>query len=159
MNRLIEKFTTNRKILIFSGLGLLALVLIGVSTILLGKSLTSGTGKALEETNFATKPNPLITKDDKDGDGISNAIDKFPDDHDNDGVSDSKDTDNDNDGVPDSQDSSPNDYDNDGVNDEQDSDDDNDGVPDSQDSTPQGEGSSGSDDGSSGSSGSSDGGT
>lgn len=130
MNRLIAKIADNRKILIFSGIGLLILSVIVISTILLGESMSSGTKKALKETASATKANPLITKNDKDGDGISNNVDKFPYDHDNDGVLDAEDSDHDNDGIKNASDSLPYDHDNDGLQDAVDPDSDNDGIPD-----------------------------
>lgn len=70
-------------------------------------------------------------KVDTDQDGIADARDAKPNDHDNDGVIDSLDDDDDNDGIADKNDKKKFDHDNDGTKDAKDNDDDNDGIADS----------------------------
>ena len=72
-------------------------------------------------------------KIDTDQDGIADARDAKLNDHDNDGIKDSKDNDDDNDGIADKDDKKKFDHDNDGIKDKKDNDDDNDGIADKDD--------------------------
>ena len=88
---------------------------------------------------------PAVAVTDRDGDGVPDALDAFPDDpaewadFDGDGIGDRADPDDDNDGLADVQDAFPNnptewvDTDGDGIGNNADPDDDNDGIPDDQD--------------------------
>ncbi len=86
----------------------------------------------------------LVSLPDRDGDGVADAVDAFPDDpnesrdNDNDGIGDNADTDDDNDEVSDTDDAFPfdaseqKDNDNDGIGDNADTDDDNDSLADAE---------------------------
>ena len=100
---------------------------------LVGASTTKIAAKMIKDDNLTTLKDAKV---DDDQDGIADVRDTKPNDHDNDGIKDSKDTDDDNDGILDASDANPFDFDNDGINDKADTDDDNDGIADTSDTKP-----------------------
>ena len=122
-----------------------------IQTLLASEAKDTGTKTSTENlTNgqIVTEVIPAVVNTDKDGDGVLNSEDAFPNDPleakdtDKDGVGNNADTDDDGDGVDDVNDAFPlnpfevRDTDKDGIGDNADTDDDNDKVPDAQDAFP-----------------------
>src|SRR3990170_357595 len=100
---------------------------------LIGTGATKIAAKMIKDDNLTTLKDAKV---DDDQDGIADVRDTKPNDHDNDGTKDSKDSDDDNDGILDASDANPFDYDNDGIKNAADTDDDNDGIADTSDTKP-----------------------
>ncbi len=80
----LKKLLKNKIFLLAGGFGVVILLLIIVVFILF-KSVGSTYEAKTESTKaVSNQTNTLATINDKDGDGIPNSVDQFPEDHDND---------------------------------------------------------------------------